>query len=189
MPTPVVDYLPFATQSGALVDSQADFQDSTWQTLGFQAGIAQPAQANKVWRQATMVSAAIANYISQKLNIDVLDDGNLVNLIAVLDKAIRSGAHSNKVVTYGGAPVFDCAVATDFEITLAGACSPSLINAVPGQLITIIVHQDGVGGRVFTPPGNLPMGDVDQAVSATSVQMFKVGAGSVLYAVTPVQVS
>jgi hypothetical protein len=87
-----IDYLPVATAVGATVDTQANFVGSTYQTVGFQAGISLPTQFNKVWRQSSMMSAALANFISSALDISVLDDGNLTNLITNLTNAISTAA-------------------------------------------------------------------------------------------------
>ncbi len=90
----VIDYLPFATVAGANVDTQANFAGSAYQTTGFQRGIAQSFQNNKVQRQASMVAAAVANVISNAMNISVLDDGNLPALVANLTGAIQTTAKS-----------------------------------------------------------------------------------------------
>lgn len=83
-----VDYLPVATGVGANVESQGTFAGSGHQTSGFSAGLAQSAQVNKCLRQSSMIAAAIANLISQRLGISVLDDGNLTTLITNLIAAI-----------------------------------------------------------------------------------------------------
>src|SRR5262252_2674387 len=123
-----VDYLPVATGGGANVDTQVNFAGSGYQTQGFTAGIAQSKQANKVWRQATMVSAAIANFIANTLNINVLDDGNIATLISNLTKAIFVGAFKNLVVAFSSTPVFDASLATDFEITLTANVTSSTLS-------------------------------------------------------------
>jgi hypothetical protein len=72
--------------------TQADYVALASRILGFQAGTANSAQLNKVWRQASMMSAALANYISVQNGTDVLDDGNLANLIAALTSSITIGS-------------------------------------------------------------------------------------------------
>lgn len=84
----VVDYLPVATGAGALVDSQANFASSNYQIAGFQNGIALPAQVNKCIRQSSVMSAALASFISTNLNISVVDDGNVAGLRASFQEAI-----------------------------------------------------------------------------------------------------
>lgn len=85
-----VDYLPFAASGIANVDTQADYAGSGYQENGFTAGStpAQSKQLNKVWRQASMIAAALANIISAKNNTNLLDDGNLDNLITLMGLTI-----------------------------------------------------------------------------------------------------
>jgi hypothetical protein len=171
-----VDYLPFATDPTALVDSQISYQGSGYQTTGFQVGIAQPSQVNKVLRQASMGAAAVANFIANILNLSVFDDGNLPVLTANLTTAIQQAQANVITVPYSAAPVFDASQGQVFETTLTGNMNPTLVNARPGQLIRIIIHQDAVGGHVFTPPPNLPMAGIDPGANATSSQLFQVNA-------------
>lgn len=49
---PTVDFLPFATDPGANVVSQAAWLALAQRTSGFEAGIAQSDQLNKAWRQS-----------------------------------------------------------------------------------------------------------------------------------------
>lgn len=89
-----VDYLPIANSGGANVESQAqyviDLAGGGSLVTGYLAGLAKSNQMNKTFRQSSMVSAAVANYISQALSIDVLDDGNLATLITNLTNAIKA---------------------------------------------------------------------------------------------------
>jgi hypothetical protein len=85
---PTTDYLPVATSGGANVDTQANFAGSSYQLDGFVNGIALPAQANKIWRQASMMAAAIANFIVGQTGESVPDDGNLTNLVAQITEAV-----------------------------------------------------------------------------------------------------
>lgn len=95
---PTVDYLPIATGPDAVVDSQATFVASTYQANGVAVGTAQPSNANKMWRQSSVISSAIATFLSETLNVDVLDDGNVSNLVALLGEAVAA-ATSGAVLT------------------------------------------------------------------------------------------
>ena len=44
---------------------------------GFTAGIALSAKLNKVWRQASFVGAGLAQFMMERTNADVIDDGDL----------------------------------------------------------------------------------------------------------------
>lgn len=94
--TQTVDYLPLANGSGANAESQAQYVTDLGSggslENGYQSGIASSAQVNKTLRQSSMMSAAIANFISATLSIDVLDNGDLAALIVLLEKALVAGA-------------------------------------------------------------------------------------------------
>jgi hypothetical protein len=185
-----VDYLPVATGTGANVDSQVNFQGSGYQENGFSNGIAQPFQANKIWRQASMIGNAVATFISNTLNIPILDDGNSPALITNLTNAIASAAEGaqNRLVSvaFSATPVFDASQGTTFEMVLTGnVTSSTLVNVTPGQRLIFIIKQDGVGGRTFAPPPTLPMAPIGATASKTFIQAFIVDSGSNVYVDTP----
>lgn len=188
-----VDYLPCAVAAGNNADTQANFVGSGYQLNGFVNGIAQPFQANKLWRQSSMIAAAVANFISNQLQISVLDDGNIAALITNLTDAIASaaqGAQQRLVsVAFSPTPVFDASMGDSFEIVLTGnVTSSTLINVTPGQSLRFIVKQDATGGRSFTNPTNLPLAILDASPSITNIQNFFVDSGSNVYADTPLVV-
>jgi hypothetical protein len=125
---PTIDYLPVATAVGNNADSQVNFAGSGYQTLGFQTGIALPQQANKIWRQTSMMTAALANFIANTLSINVLDDGNLAALITNLTNAITAGA--------GSAPTF--------KTNGVNNALQSLLNLVAGTNITLANTSGGI---------------------------------------------
>lgn len=94
--TNTVDYLPIANGGSANVESQAqyliDLASGGSLVNGYLAGLAKSNQMNKTWRQSSMMTAALANFISSELAIDVLDDGNLTTLIANLTLAIKASS-------------------------------------------------------------------------------------------------
>lgn len=83
------EFLPVAVASGANVDSQGSFAGATYQLVGFTTGTARATQANKVWRQSSMMSAAWANVIVNVMGQNVLDDGNLPNLVSQLQATVQ----------------------------------------------------------------------------------------------------
>jgi hypothetical protein len=87
-----VDYLPVANGSSSIAEPQATWASDLAGPLanGFPSGVVTSPRFNKVLRQTSMISAAIANFISQQLNINVLDDGNLPGLITNLTNAIKA---------------------------------------------------------------------------------------------------
>lgn len=185
---PTTDYLPVAVGGGANVDSQGNFNGSGYQLQGFTAGTAQSAQANKIWRQSSMIAAAVANLIMNELGINVNDDGNLPNLITNLTKAVMKGSDLPVAVAINsGSPVFDCSLGNVFDLLLTQNCpTPTITNFSAGQRITIILRENGTGGFTFTPPAALPMADIVTTANAVNVQEFVVRQdATVIYARTP----
>lgn len=84
------DFVPFATGTGANVTSQADYIAESTTTTGFESGVANSDDCNKVWRQATFQAAVLANFVANTLDINVPDDGNLTNGVTNLESALES---------------------------------------------------------------------------------------------------
>lgn len=84
------DFLPFATATGANVTVQATYAALSARGSGFQSGVAQSDQVNKVLRQAAFIAAAVAQFVSTNAAVDTLDDGNLATFTANLLAAIRT---------------------------------------------------------------------------------------------------
>lgn len=80
-----VDIKPIGNTIGANVISQADYLVALAPggdlVDGFQSGTAQSDEFNKVIRQSSMVSAALANVVATAIAGDILDDGDLAALI------------------------------------------------------------------------------------------------------------
>lgn len=166
-----VDYLPIAAAGGANVDSQVDFAGSGYQTDGFTSGEAISKQLNKCWRQSSMMAAAWANVISQTLNQNVLDDGNLSALITqildtIADLASTVGAPKVVIVTPSTTPVFDCTVANPlisvFSLAMsAGSVTSSTFNGVQaGQKVILMIDNTTGFNQNFVSPLGFPLGTV-----------------------------
>ena len=188
-----VDYLPVGTGAGANVDTQANFAGSGYQEQGFQVGIAQPFQANKIWRQASMIAACVANFISNVLQINVLDDGNLATLITNFTNAIAAIAvgASNRIVSlpFSATPIFDASQGNSFEIVLTGnVTSSTLINLVPGQRLKFLIKQDATGGHTFVAPVGLAFPNINTAASKMNIQNVIVDSSSTPYIDGPLTV-
>lgn len=90
------DFLPFATGVGANVLSQTDYAALPAVSSGYQAGIAKSQQLNKTWRQSSIMSAVVAQFIVNQTGQNATDDGTTATLIANLLAAVK--ASSNAVV-------------------------------------------------------------------------------------------
>jgi hypothetical protein len=119
-----VDYLPIGNAAGALVEDQASYAADATLPNGYQTGIVTQLKFNKSWRQVSVVMAAIANYISQQLGIDVLDDGNVANLVTNLQNAIVTGANIKPAVVITTSANFTI-MAAQYHIGLARTAAPA----------------------------------------------------------------
>ncbi|EID8011542.1 hypothetical protein K5Z99_000076 [Escherichia coli] len=78
------DFKTFATGKNANVMSQEEWEALPALLSGFTAGKASSAQVNKVIRQASFIAAALAQFVSDKTQRDVLDNGDLPGFVELL---------------------------------------------------------------------------------------------------------
>jgi len=86
-----VDYLPVAIETGSNVEGQSSYAIDPIRLTGHQAGVAKSAVANRMWRQSSMMVAALANLLSEALDVDTLDDGDVEALKAKLQDVLMGG--------------------------------------------------------------------------------------------------
>jgi hypothetical protein len=153
-----VDYVPFATGGGANVYDPATYQALSVIPTGVEPGLADPQLANTTWRLASMIAAAIGNFISNALDIPVLDDGDLSSLITNFTNAVGVGAQVAPSRTITTSTNFNILV-TDGAVALArvagvAACSGTLpAGATVGQKFKVA---DIVGNFQAAPVTILP---------------------------------
>jgi hypothetical protein len=82
------DFLPFAAASGANVVTQGAYAAMAALQDGFTNGLADAPSANKVWRQASIMTAVIAGFIVAESGQPSIDDGTTATLQANLLAAI-----------------------------------------------------------------------------------------------------
>ncbi|WP_153513874.1 hypothetical protein [Agrobacterium sp. ICMP 6402] len=73
-------YLPFGTAGGANVLTPSAYNGLAARLSGFTAGTAVSAQLNTVWRQSSVISAMMGEFILDYGGYDALDDGNVDTL-------------------------------------------------------------------------------------------------------------
>ncbi len=78
------DFKAFATGKNANVMSQEEWEALPALLSGFTAGKASSAQVNKAIRQASFIAAALAQFVSDKTQRDVLDNGDLPGFVELL---------------------------------------------------------------------------------------------------------
>jgi hypothetical protein len=139
---PIVDYLPIANVAGAAVEDQASYAADATLPTGYTTGIVPQNKFNKSWRQVSVMAAAIANYISQQLNIDVLDDGNVAGLVTNLQNAIVTGANIKPAEVVTASANF-AITAAQYHIGLARTAAPAATQ------ITLPMLTDASAGQEF----------------------------------------
>lgn len=118
---PVNQFLPFAIDEDANVMTQTDYSALSARQSGFQLGVASSQQLNKVWRQASIISTVIAQFICDHQVSDVLDNGEIPTLVTQLEAAIQSFLGGNSTLVLPGTTVLWCApVVPDGYLELAG---------------------------------------------------------------------
>ncbi|HCR1927283.1 TPA: phage tail protein [Enterobacter roggenkampii] len=83
------DIKAFAAAGGANVLTQAEYLALAALSTGFTSGKASAKEVNKALRQATLVAAALAQFISDQGVVDVLDDGDVAGLAAKILSSIN----------------------------------------------------------------------------------------------------
>ncbi|WP_175788102.1 phage tail protein [Burkholderia cenocepacia] len=173
------DFQPFATGGGANVLSQADYLALASLATGFQAGTAQSAALNKVWRQSSIMSAVLAQLIVDMTGQNATDDGTTATLLANLKQAIglvggglarflsstsftvpsyvtllyASGCAAGGAGGSGGAGSVSSTAAWSAGGGGGGAGQPIIrvpYAVVPGSVITITIPAAATGGAAPT---------------------------------------
>jgi hypothetical protein len=111
-----VDYIPYGLSASLM--TQANYV--TYAPVGAVTGIADLTLANKAWRQSSMISAAVANYIANNLQTNILDDGSITNLINNLTVALQVKAA--RIVTSSVNMVLN---STDYSVGFNRTSSPA----------------------------------------------------------------
>ncbi len=86
---PKNDFKAFSINNNANVVSQEEYEVNQSLQTGFSPDNVPTHLLNKVLRQASMVSSAVADFIAVRSGNDVLDDGNTTKLTAQLNKALE----------------------------------------------------------------------------------------------------
>ncbi|WDD92779.1 hypothetical protein Bsp3421_002808 [Burkholderia sp. FERM BP-3421] len=87
------DFLVFGGNGAANVIDQASYSAMDARAGGFSIGIAKSAQANKVWRQSSIMAAVLAQFIADCTGKDARDDGTTQALLANLKQAVPAAVN------------------------------------------------------------------------------------------------
>lgn len=93
------EFLTFGTAANANVLPNADYQALPARSSGFGSGVAKSEQLNKVWRQSSVMTSAMAQYIADSTGNDVLDNGDMAALSDGLSSALSGRLIGVKVFT------------------------------------------------------------------------------------------
>lgn len=178
------DFLPFAGGAGANTIDQATYASLPSRSTGFTAGVAQSAQLNKVWRQSSIIAAAVAQYIADLTGNNVVDDGTTSAITAGLEAIVRtarlqrfnasgsftvppgvtrifiSGCSGGGGGGGGGGTVGNSSVAGAGGGGGGGAGEPVIrfaVNVTPGMVIPFVIGAGGNGGSGGQSSSNISL--------------------------------
>ncbi|WP_232346403.1 hypothetical protein [Cupriavidus sp. USMAA2-4] len=153
------DFLPFAAGAGANVLTQAQYAALTSLIAnGFSAGVAPSAQLNKVWRQSSIMTAVLAQFIVANTGQTAIDDGTTATLLANLATAISVTARQNPVLADTGAAnayvVANLAAFSAYPTSSGLTLDVSIANANTGAST---LNVDGLGAKPILGLGLQPL--------------------------------
>ncbi|EFO4022600.1 phage tail protein [Escherichia coli] len=146
------DFKAFATDLNANVMSQEEWEALPALLSGFTAGKASSAQVNKVIRQASFIAAALAQFVSDKTQRDVLDNGDLPGFVELLGSGFAVEYLSRK--NPFGDIKSDGTVKTALENLGLGEAATRNVGTDTGQVPDISAWKSGPGWRK-APDGTL----------------------------------
>lgn len=83
------EFLPFGTAEGANVLSNQEYERLAARFNGFVSGVAKSKELNTVWRQSSVISSVVAQFIVDSDNKDLLDNGDVAGIKNRLVTAIK----------------------------------------------------------------------------------------------------
>lgn len=83
------EFLPFGIAEGANVLSNQEYERLAARFNGFISGVAKSKELNTVWRQSSVMSSALAQFIVDSDNQDLLDNGDVASIKTRLVAAIK----------------------------------------------------------------------------------------------------
>jgi hypothetical protein len=182
------DFRPFAAAAGSNVIPQSSYLSLPALGTGFQTGIAQSAQLNKVWRQSSILAAMIAQFICDETGLNAVDDGTIATLEANFITALQTATNTLPISNIG-LNLFVSPSGSDSNSGLSSSTAfatmqhASLIAATnynsQGNPITINVLPGAytVGAAITGPlPGNGVLQFIGGGVANTSVILTAPGS-------------
>jgi hypothetical protein len=156
------DFLPWAIGAGANVESQASFVGDPNLSGGVTAGIAQSAQANKLWRQTTFIGSCLASLNVLVTGLAQLDNGVVDTMIANIWQMIVQAGYFPDV---GAANAY-------LTANPSGLTFPA---PTVGLAVDILIANTNTGASTFNWMGNGNVAVVNGAGNALSGGELKAG--------------
>ncbi len=128
------DFLVWSGGAGANALTQAAYAALSNLSTGVTLGLASSAQANKTWRQSSIIAATVAQLIADVTGQPVVDDGTTATIEGNLLAVIRSS---------GGLYVVDSGAANALVVTLAPA--PTSLTALIGLPLRVKILASSTG--------------------------------------------
>ncbi|MBB3004349.1 hypothetical protein FHX57_006731 [Paraburkholderia tropica] len=171
------DFLPFAVGSSANVLSQSAYAALTSVLQnGFQSGIAQSVQLNKVWRQSSIMAAVLAQFIADQSGQNSVDDGTTATLETNLISAIRNAAKQTVILTDTGAANAYTATNTPALTILPGTGYTQRVNIAHANTGASTYAPDGLAAKPIYGLGLQPLQGGELPVGVV-ILMYLVQAG------------
>ncbi|STM21199.1 putative phage collar protein [Escherichia coli] len=148
------DFKAFATDRNANVMSQEEWEALPALLSGFTAGKASSAQVNKAIRQASFIAAALAQFVSDKTQRDVLDNGDLPGFVELLGSGFAVEYLSRK--NPFGDIKSDGTVQTALENLGLGEAAKRNVGTGENQIPDMSSYASGSGWR------KMPDGSIEQ---------------------------
>lgn len=173
---PTNEILPFSeTDIGTNLLTQVEYEDDPQRLIGHQSGVARSRLANKQARQASFVSSALAQAVSDLTGQDVLDDGDVAGFVALIKKALKD---SGQPV---GSPYFWVGLEDQIPDDVIELYGQELSRSTYARLYVAwgTIHGDGNGTTTFNAPdmrGIAPFGK-DNMGGAAAGKLTSAGSG------------
>ncbi|AIO25918.1 hypothetical protein [Burkholderia cepacia] len=138
------DFLPFAVGAGANVLTQSAYAALSAIESGYQAGTAQSAACNKTWRQSSIMTAVIAQFVVAQTGQAAVDDGTTAALLANFTQAVSAASRNSVVlVDTGSANAYAAANGAPF----------TALPTTTGIAQTFSVAHANTGASTYAPDG------------------------------------
>jgi hypothetical protein len=179
---PTNDFLPFATGGGANVLSQASYEVLPALANGFAAGTANSAQVNKVLRQASIIAAALTQFVVDNSGQSAIDDGTIATIEANLKLAIQA-----VILAYNFAPLSSPALTGTPTAPTPATADNSTKIATTAMVKSALAPYAPLVSPAFggTPSASTPAnGDNSGKLATTSFVAAALGAAGAIYSPT-----